>query len=412
MLRISTQMITERSLSAMLRQQSELSDTQQQLSTGRRVLTPSDDPASAARVLGLNRAVDTLSQYQSNIDQLTARLETEEGMLEGITNQLQRVREQAVAGNNDVLTTLDKSSIATEIRQIGDQLFSMANSTDSNGEYIFAGYQTGTRPFSYDNLSGYSYNGDSGQRELQIAPDRTVADGDNGFDTFMDIATGPVVTVNVAAPTDPAPAAITAGDITIDGGNGNGPISIGALPLAADPTERAAQLRDAINAISGQTGVTAESNTAPPDTLTLTAAGGTGVVITNTSTVAPNDTGLPAGTTTTPPLTSNRSIFETIDRLASDLEAGKSVSQYIADVQLAMDNIIEVRATVGARLNAIEEQQTVNEDLKLNLEIHRSEEQDLDYTEAISRFESQMTALQAAQQAYVKVKGLSLFNYL
>lgn len=407
MLRISTQMITERSLSSMLRQQSELNDTQQQLSTGRRVLTPSDDPASASRVLGLNRAVDTLSQYQSNIDRLTSRLETEEGALDGITNLLQRVRELTVAGNNDVLTTLDKSAIASEIRQIGDQLFSMANSRDSGGEYVFAGYQSGTRPFSYD-LGVYSYDGDSGQRELQIASDRTVADGDNGFDTFMNIATGPIATVNVAAPTDPAPAAITAGDITIDGGNGNGAISIGALPLATNPTQRATQLRDAINAISDQTGVTAENATST--TLTLTTVGGTGVTVNIAGTATTANTGLTTGATAS--VTSKRSVFETIDLLAADLEAGNSVDRYITDVQLAMENIIEVRTNVGGRLNSIEEQQTVNEDLKLNLEIHRAEERDLDYTEAISRFESQMTALQAAQQAYVKVKGLSLFDYL
>ncbi len=407
MLRISTQMITERSLSSMLRQQSELSDTQDQLSTGRRVLTPSDDPASASRVLGLNRAVDTLSQYQSNIDRLTARLETEEGALDGITNLLQRVRELTIEGNNDVLTTLDKGAIAAEIKQIGDQLFSMANSRDSGGEYVFAGYQSGTRPFSYD-LGVYSYHGDSGQRELQVASDRTVADGDNGFDTFMNIPTGPIATVNVAAPT--AVTAVAAGDITIDGGNGNGAISIGALPPAANPTERASQLRDAINAISGQTGVTAESNTAPPDTLTLTAVGGTGVAVNIAGTATTANTGLTTGTTA--PVTSKRSVFETLDRLVTDLQAGNSVGRYITDVQLAMDKIIETRTTVGGRLNSIEEQQTVNEDLKLNLEKHRSEEQDLDYTEAISRFESQMTALKAAQQAYVKVKGLSLFNYL
>lgn len=407
MLRISTQMITERSLSAMLRQQSELNDTQQQLSTGRRVLTPSDDPASASRILGLNRAVDTLSQYQSNIDRLTSRLETEEGALEGITNLLQRVRELTVQGNNDVQTIADKTAIASEIRQLNEQLFSMANSRDSGGEYVFAGYQTGTRPFSY-NLGTYSYNGDSGQRQLQIAPDRTVADGDTGFDTFMNIATGPVATVNVAAATAPAPGAIVDGDITIDGGNGNGAISIGALPAAADPTERATQLRDAINAITGQTGVVAENVTAT--TLTLTAVGGTGVTVNIAGTATTANTGLSAGTTA--PTTTKRSVFETLERLAADLEAGNSVDRYITDVDLALENIIEIRTTVGGRLNAIEEQQTVNSDLKLNLEIHRAEERDLDYTEAISRFESQMTALQAAQQAYVKVKGLSLFNYL
>jgi flagellar hook-associated protein 3 FlgL len=400
-------MITERSLSAMLRQQSDLSNTQLQLSTGRRVLTPADDPASAVRVLGLNGAVETVSQYQDNIDRLTSRLETEEGSLSGITNLLQRVRELTVQGNNDVLSATDKGAIAVEVRQLRDQLFSMANAKDSNGEYIFSGYQTGTRPFTYG-AGVYTYNGDNGQRELQIAPGRTVADGDNGYGLFMNVATGPVTTVNVVAPTDPAPAAITAGDITIDGGNGNGAISIGALPLAADPAERATQLRDAINAISGQTGVTAES--APGNTLTLTSIGGTGIDVTLAGTATTANTGLTTGAT--PPATSRRSVFETLDQLASALESGDSVTRYITDVDLALGAVIEAKTSVGGRLNAIEEQKTVNEDLKLNLETHRSEEQDLDYTSAISRFEAQMTALQAAQQAFVKVKGLSLFNYL
>jgi len=407
MIRISTQMITERSLSSMLRQQSELSDTQLKLSSGKRVLTPADDPASAVRVMGLNGAMDTLTQYQSNIGRLTSRLETEEGVLEGITDLLQRARELTVEGSNDVLALADKRSIASEIRQLNEQLFSMANSRDSGGEYVFAGYQTGSQPFSR-NLGVYSYNGDNGQRELQIASDRTVADGDNGFDTFVDIATGPIATVNVAAPA--ALTAVAAGDITIDGGNGNGPISIGALPAAATPAERASQLRDAINAATSQTGVTAEFNTSPANTLTLTAVGGTGVTLTLAGTASTANTGLTAGTTV--PVTSKRSVFATLDQLASDLESGKSVGRYITDVDLAMENIIEIRSSVGARLNAVEEQESVNEDLKLNLEMHRSDEQDLDYTETISRFETQMMALQAAQQAYVKVKGLSLFNYL
>lgn len=408
MIRISTQMITERSLSAMLRQQSDLSDTQLRLSSGRRVLTPADDPASAVRVLGLNGAVETVSQYQDNISRLASRLETEEGSLNGITNLLQRARELTVQGNNDVLSTTDKGVIAAEVRQLRNQLFSMANTRDSSGEYIFSGYQTGTQPFSY-NAGVYSYNGDNGQRELQIAPGRTVADGDNGYDLFMHVATGPITTVSVAAATAATPlAAITAGDITIDGGNGNGAISIGALPVATSLAERASQLRDAINAISGETGVSAENATV--STLTLTAVGGTGVTVSIAGSASTANTGLTAATTT--PVTSRRSVFETLDQLASTLEAGNSVSRYITDVDLALGAVIDAKTSVGGRLNAIEEQQTVNEDLKLNLESHRSEEQDLDYTSAIARFEAQMTALQAAQQAFVKVKGLSLFNFL
>ncbi len=406
LVRVSTQMINERTLSTMLRQQSELSDTQDQLSTGRRVLTPSDDPASAARVLGLNRAVDTLEQYQSNIDLLTARLESEESALTGSTNLLQRIRELTVQGNNDVLTVTDKAALASEVRQLRDELFSIANSKDSNGEYVFSGYQSSTRPFSV-NLGVYTYDGDAGQRELQIAPNRTVADGNNGYETFMNVPTGPVTTVNGVAAI--AFTAIDEGDITIDGGNGFGAIALPALPAAASATERADQLLAAINEISGQTGVTAEKG-ATPDTLVLTSYGGTGITIGLAGTATTANTGLTAGATA--PVTTNHSIFETLDLLATALESGDSVTGFITDVQLAMDNLIEIRTTVGGRLNAIEEQDSVNEDLLLSLKKHRSEEQDLDFAEAITRFEGQRVALEAAQQAYVKVKNLSLFNFL
>ena len=223
----------------------------------------------------------------------------------------------------------------------------------------------------------------------------------------MDVQTSPITTVNSIAATT-WNTAIDAGDITIDGGNGYGPISLGAIPAALSATERAAQIRDAINAVSSETGVRASNDT--PTTVELTGIGGTGITIGLAGTASTATTGLAAGTTAA--TTSKQSIFATLDQLATELENGNSVDRYISDVLLALENIITVHTSVGARLNTIDEQNEVNQDIELVLETHRSEEQDLDYTEAIARFERQMIALQAAQQAYVKVQGLSLFNYL
>jgi len=245
MLRISTQMISERSLSSMLDQQSKVSTTQLQLSTGRRIVSASDDPAGAARILSLNGAVDTVSQYQTNISRLTSRLETEETALEGISNILQRVNELTIQGNNGTLTLIDSTAIAAEIAHLRDQLFSMSNTRDSEGEYVFGGFQTESPPFSY-NAGVYTYNGDTGQRQLQVSPDRTIADGDNGFDTFMD---SPALTT-ISIPAATTFTAVTAGDITIDGGNGSGAINVGALALAADADERSTQVP--IGALSNQ----------------------------------------------------------------------------------------------------------------------------------------------------------------
>ena len=402
--RISTYMMFQRSLTAMLDQQGRVSDTQIQLSTGRRVLAPSDDPAAAARVIGLNEAIGTVEQYQSNSNRVRSRLENEESILDGAVNALQRARELAVQGNNDTLGQGDTRAIAMEIRQLLDQVFSLANTRDGDGEYIFAGYQSKTRPFTRDGGT-FSYQGDLGQRMLQISPDRRVADRDDGFGIFMDIPTEPTASGNSIAATGFG--AIAAGDIVIDGGNGNGPVSLGAIPAAADAGERARQLETAINEVVEQTGVRATLNS-DGTTLTLTSVGSTGIDVTLSGSATLANTGLQDIAAVDTP----RDIFSTLDQLATELEQNRPVDRYIADLRHALDNVLTTQTKIGARLNTIDQQGEINEDLKLSLEKHRSAEQDLDYAEAIARFERQMTALQAAQQSYVKIKGLSLFNYL
>ncbi len=404
--RISTYMISQRAVSAMLRQQGKTSETQLQLSTGRRVLAPSDDPASATRVLGLNGALGRVQQFMDNASRAQSRLEAEEGALVGIANLLQRASELAVQGNNSTLSASDSEAVAAEVKQMLDHLLSQANTRDSGGEYIFAGYQTSTKPFTNPAHGSYEYQGDLGQRRLQISPDRQVADGDNGYTLFMNVATGAVAEFTGAAATVFGP--IASGDITIDGENGNGPASIGAIPAAASAAERASQLEDAINKVADQTGVRATQGSA--DNIVLTQTAGKGINIALNGAANSDSTGLTAGTY--PSVEGKRNIFETLHNLATALETNKPLDRYIGDIQLALDTVVTARTSVGARLNSIEAQQEVNADLELSLKRHKSEEEDLDYAEAIARFERQMTALQAAQQSFVKIKGLSLFNYL
>jgi flagellar hook-associated protein 3 FlgL len=210
------------------------------------------------------------------------------------------------------------------------------------------------------------------------------------------VDTGPWATVTGVAATSFA--AIADGDLTING------ISVGGIPAAADATERASQIVDAINAISDSTNVSAELATG--STVTLSSSDGD-IAVVAASTAA---TGLT--TATTAATTGTRNVFETLLQLASTLESNGQVDRYLNDLTEAMDNISEVHSLVGARLNAVDEQNEVNADIKLVLEEHLSDVEDLDYTEAISRFNQQTVALQAAQQAYVKVQELSLFNYI
>lgn len=493
-MRISSSLFYKRSTDAMLQQQTEVSQTQLQLSAGKRILRPSDDPMGTSRIMQFNRSIETVKQYQDNVDFATSRLELEEAALEGMVNILQRTNELAVQGNSDSMSATDREATAAELHYLLDGMLGLANSKDANGEYLFSGYQRNTQPFSRPAENDFIYSGDQGQRQLQISSTRQVADGDSGYDLFVDVETGPFATGSGVAATSFS--ALNDGDLTING------ISVGAIPAAADATERAHQIAAAVNAVKGTTYVSAEviqpdrvslsssysdisintlstadtglatsvipattrsaSVTGPAATtfdaiadgdLTIngTSVGaipiaadaatravqirdavnavfgttnvraelvGTDQVqlisssddITVTTTTA-TDTGLISGTT----LAVNdrqRNIFETLYQLATELEADNSVDRYIADVQLAMENILNTQATVGARRNVLDEQSEVNTGSQLILESYRADIEDLDYTEAISRLNQQMMALEAAQKTYIQVQGNSLFDYL
>ena len=390
----------------MLEQQARLSKTELQLATGKRLLSPKDDPAAAAYLLDLRGTISQVEQYQANSDRVRARLELEDITLRGVTDVMPRILELVIQGRNDTNTAPDRQSIAAELRQLNDELLGLANTKDSNGEYIFAGFDADVPPFTHPAEGIFNYTGDMGTRNLQISANRQLQDRDNGFAVFMDVPTRPITSVTGAAASSFA--AVDAGDITIDSGNGMGPISLRALPAAADAAERATQLLGAINAVSDQTGVSAENATVT--TLKLTSASDRDMTLGLTGTATTATTGLSAGDYA--PVTAKRNLFETIHQVITGLESNNPDSADLEDIHLIQQHVLDIRTSVGARLNTLETQESVNADFLLTMQTASSEVEDLDYTEAVSRFQQQLLALQAAQQSFSKVQGLSLFNYL
>ncbi len=189
-MRISTGQIHQAALKALLDQQAALAKTQQQVATGKRILVPADDPAASAEILGLEQSYRITSQYQKNIALVRNRLNQEENTLASITNLLNRVRELANQGNNSTLTNIDRGALAVEVRQALKELFDLANTRDASGEYLFAGMQSRVQPFTVDAAGNYTYNGDEGQRFIQIGPTRQVAAGDPGIEVFQGARAG------------------------------------------------------------------------------------------------------------------------------------------------------------------------------------------------------------------------------
>lgn len=193
-MRISTSWAQQLGLNSMLDQQARLSKTQMQLSTGKKILTPSDDPVAAARLVDLDHRIKQTEQYQSNIDSARQRLSLQEGVLQNAVDILQRVTELGMQGLNDTNSPSDRNTIAEEMEGLRDQLLALANTRNANGEYIFAGFKSNTQPFSQITApgGGFSYDGDAGQRNIQIGMDRVIADGNPGENVFgMPIGTPP-----------------------------------------------------------------------------------------------------------------------------------------------------------------------------------------------------------------------------
>ena len=162
--------------------------TQEQLSTGLRVLNPSDDPVAATKILAISEELATTAQYRNNINIAKNDLGVEEATLDAVLNVIQRVQELAVqAGNTATLSTTEYQSIANEVDARLDELKNLLNTKNTNGDYIFGGYKSQSEPFTGSAQSGFQYNGDEGQKNIKIANNTFVAASDSGKAAFVDI---------------------------------------------------------------------------------------------------------------------------------------------------------------------------------------------------------------------------------
>lgn len=312
-MRISTSMIFDAGRNAIQRQSSEMLHTQQQIATGRRILTPSDDPIAAARALEVTQSQRANEQFQTNIGYAQDALATLESDLGSIGDILTYIRTRAVEAGNATYTPSEHQAIAADIEAQFGALLAIANGKDATGEYRFAGYQSTDAAFSGGaslpsaGPAAVTYDGDAGARSIQVSASRTMPIGESGSRVFM-----------------------------VDGS--------GESQMFAAISDFITELRK------------------------------------------------PAGDPT-------RNIQN-------------AVSTAVGAMDASLDNVLTIRASVGSRmveLDALEELSGAHgEQYAQTL----SRLQDVDYAEAISRLSKQQTILEAAQQSYVRVTGLSLFDYL
>ncbi|HQT27124.1 MAG TPA: flagellar hook-associated protein FlgL, partial [Burkholderiales bacterium] len=173
----------------MEQQQTALFITQQQLSTGLRVYNPSVDPVAAAQALEVGQSNSINTQYQTNQNSALSSLNVNETNLASVTTLIQNVQVQAVNAGNASLTATDRQAIASQLTSLQQQLLSLANSTDSSGNYLFAGSMGGTKPF-VETANGVQYLGDQGVQSVQITSARQIPVTISGAAAFQNIKTG------------------------------------------------------------------------------------------------------------------------------------------------------------------------------------------------------------------------------
>jgi len=190
-MRVSTSQIYNIATLGMTQAQAAIVKTQEQIASGKRVLSPADDPVAAANILQINQDLARTEQYKKNIDIADNSLSLEETSLKTVVDLMQRMRELAVkSGNTAVYTAADYQSLAAEVDTRIDELLNLQNARNSSGQYIFAGYQGDTQPFVNNGGGNYSYMGDEGQLRLQASASVSVAVSDSGKKLFVDIPSG------------------------------------------------------------------------------------------------------------------------------------------------------------------------------------------------------------------------------
>src|SRR6202171_4839166 len=385
-------------LAALTQLESNLSQTQNQISTNLAFTAPSQNPVAAGNVNNYDQALAQSQQYDSNASSAQTRLSTEDTALAQVQTELQSLRDLALQANNGSVSAHGRTAIAAQATQIQNSLLSLANTQDGNGEYIFGGFSTNNQPFTLT-PSGANYAGDQGQRQVQIAAGQTIADGDNGNSVFNQIKTGNG-TFSASA------AAGNTGTGVLGASTVQNPAAWDGGPYAIQFTyAHTYDVRDSANVlVTSGTYAAGQAVAFRGVQVTLNGQPATG----DSFTVAPSV---------------NKSIFTTVQNLGTALQTGSgtsatqatlnnSLGYAINNIDQALAQTSNIRATIGARLNTITTQQSVSSSQQIQLKASISSLQSLDYAAAITTLDLQNTTLSASMQAFTLTQGLTLFKFL
>lgn len=403
-MRISTQSFYEQSRAGMGSQQSSLLRVQQQLGAGTKILAPSDDPLGATRALAVSQSIALNGQYATSRTQATQTLTLEENALQSVTTLLQNIKSSLIEAGNGTMADADRATIATVLESNLAQLQGLANTDDGNGQFLFAGFKSGSAPFVSQAGGGITYQGDQGQRLLQVDASRQMAGTDDGRRIFQTVQGGAGYVTS--APVGNTGSGVFSSTAVVDVNNAD----YGQDFVISFPTPTTYQVDTKTTPSVSIVAATAFTSGSP---ITF---GGLQISISGTPAAGDSfnvATAKNAGTDVF------AAISDVITALRTPADSPKAQAQILnalstanRKITNAHDNVLTVRSSVGSRLQELDALAVTGDSRNLSSKSYLSDLQDLDYAGSIGEFYQRQTALQASQQSFVKIQQMALFNYL
>ncbi|RYZ07664.1 MAG: flagellar hook-associated protein 3 [Comamonadaceae bacterium] len=393
--RLGTANTYDHGLRQLTARQAQMSKLQEQLTAGKTILRPSDDPTGAAQAERARTRMARVDTDQRALDVQRNAMATAESTLGDAVKAMQDFRALAVQAGNTALTTTDRASIAQQMTTLRDQILGYANEKDSNGQPLFGGLGSTAAPF-VDQGTGVTFDGIAGQTATGSVSVPATLDG---HATWMNVPTGNGVFVIAQAPgtstvyTDAGqvtdPSALTGDDYDITFSVAGGVTTYDVMNTTTGTAVASAQPYVAGQAIAF-------------DGLSLVAKG-----------VPANGAALQLSPSTA------TSLFGVLDRAIAGVRdattpgaVAQNIAQALVQVDSGLSRLQASRGIAGDLLNRVDDISGRQENRSIQLEADRSRAEDLDMVKGLSEFQTQQTAYSAALGSYAQIQKQSLFNFI
>ena len=404
-MRVSTTSIYQEAVTNFNNMQAAIGTSINEVSSGISLTSPSVDPSAAAQVLVATQGSNVNTQYGVNGQDASSALNTQDGILSGVTNLLQSMEGQVVQAGSGALTSSDRATLASQFQSGMQQLMTLANSTDSNGNYMFSGSTVGTEPYTATS-NGAQYNGNQETQMIQVDSAQQLPVTGVGSSIFGNITVSPNAYFGIANANNTSTATISTGSLSGVGTVTNDNYSV---------TFTSATTYNVTDTTTGQSLSTGNAYTSG-GTINIPGAKFT---ITNGS----GATGVPAAGDEFSVQPGNQNIFQALNNIATALQqpsttAGdatnlaNAVAQANTSISASLNNVLDARDQIGNSLQQISSLATVGQTLNVDFTGTISNLQDTNYAQAISQLSEEQFTYQAAQKAFADTSQLSLISML